>query len=71
MGHFSRECRQPRNHDNRSWNQDNSRRTVNVEETPHKAMVTIDGVGFNWSYMAEDEVPTNMALMPFSDSVVY
>nr|GEZ46511.1 hypothetical protein [Tanacetum cinerariifolium] len=31
-------------------------------------MVAIDGVGFDWSYMAEDEVPTNMALMAFSDS---
>nr|GEU82288.1 putative ribonuclease H-like domain-containing protein [Tanacetum cinerariifolium] len=33
-----------------------------------KAMVAIDGVGFDWSYMAEDEVPTNMALMAFLDS---
>nr|GFA17657.1 hypothetical protein [Tanacetum cinerariifolium] len=56
---------QPRNQDSRSWNQDSSRRTVNVEETPHKAMVAIDGVGFDWSYMAEDDVPTNMALMDF------
>nr|GEV77065.1 hypothetical protein [Tanacetum cinerariifolium] len=51
-------------------NQDSSRRTVNVEETPPKAMVSIDGVGFDWSYMAEDEVPTNMALMAFSDSKI-
>nr|GEX59147.1 hypothetical protein [Tanacetum cinerariifolium] len=43
-------------------------KTVNVEETPPKAMVAIDGVGFDWSYMAEDEVPTNIALMAFSDS---
>nr|GEV21565.1 hypothetical protein [Tanacetum cinerariifolium] len=49
-------------------NQDSSKRTVNVEETPPKAMVAIDGVGFDWSYMAEDEVPTNMDLMAFSDS---
>nr|GEV05349.1 retrotransposon protein, putative, Ty3-gypsy subclass [Tanacetum cinerariifolium] len=35
-----------------------------------KAMVAIDGVGFEWSYMAEDEVPTNMALMAFSDSEI-
>nr|GFA47641.1 hypothetical protein [Tanacetum cinerariifolium] len=71
MGHFSRECRQPRNQDSRSWNQDRFRRTVNVEKTPPKAMVAIDGVGFNWSYMAEDEIPINMALMAFSDSEVY
>nr|GEY39198.1 hypothetical protein [Tanacetum cinerariifolium] len=48
--------------------QDSSRRTVNVEETPPKAMVAIDGVGFDWSYMVVDEVPRNMALMAFSDS---
>nr|GEW16516.1 hypothetical protein [Tanacetum cinerariifolium] len=71
MGHFSRECRQPRNQDSKSWNQDSSRRTVNVEDTPPKAMVAIDGVGFDWSYMAKDEVLTNMVLMAFSDSGVY
>ncbi|GKE06486.1 hypothetical protein Tco_1398504 [Tanacetum coccineum] len=48
-------------------NQDSSRRTVNVEETSSKAMVAIDGAGFDWSYMEDDEVPTNMALMAFSD----
>nr|GEX35242.1 hypothetical protein [Tanacetum cinerariifolium] len=49
-------------------NQDSSKKTVNVEDTSSKAMVVIDGVGFNWSYMADEEVPTNMALMDFSDS---
>ncbi|GJZ87984.1 putative ribonuclease H-like domain-containing protein [Tanacetum coccineum] len=57
-----------RNQDSRNRNQDNSRRTVNVEETSSKAMLAIDGAGFDWSYMADDEVPTNMALMAFSDS---
>ncbi|GKF22407.1 hypothetical protein Tco_0074729, partial [Tanacetum coccineum] len=47
----------------RNMNQDNSRRTLNVEETSSKAMLAIDGVGFDWSYMADDEVPTNMTLM--------
>nr|GFC82424.1 hypothetical protein [Tanacetum cinerariifolium] len=28
----------------------------------------IDGAGFDWSYMADGEVPTNTALMAFSDS---
>nr|GEW57955.1 reverse transcriptase domain-containing protein [Tanacetum cinerariifolium] len=45
--------------------QDSSRRTMNEDEIPPKAMVAIDGVGFDWSYMAKDEVPTNMALMAF------
>ncbi|GJX45573.1 ribonuclease H-like domain-containing protein, partial [Tanacetum coccineum] len=71
MGHFARECRGPRNQDIQNRNQDSSRRTVNVEETSSKAMVAIDGAGFDWSYMEDDEVPTNMALMAFSDSEVH
>ncbi|GKE29135.1 ribonuclease H-like domain-containing protein [Tanacetum coccineum] len=43
LGHFARECRGPRNQDCRNWNQDSSRRTVNVEETSSKAMLAIDG----------------------------
>ncbi|GJR48815.1 putative ribonuclease H-like domain-containing protein [Tanacetum coccineum] len=39
MGHFARECRNPRNQES-----------------------------FDWSFMAEEEVSTNMALMAFSDS---
>ncbi|GJV67039.1 hypothetical protein Tco_1482548 [Tanacetum coccineum] len=52
-------------------NQDSSRRTLNVEETSSKAMLAIDGTGFDWSYMADDDVLTNMALMAFSDSEVH
>ncbi|GJT56538.1 putative ribonuclease H-like domain-containing protein [Tanacetum coccineum] len=75
LGHFARECRNPRSQESRARSydqgnrsQDNSRRTVNVEDTSSKAIVAIDGAGFDWSYMAEEEVPTNMALMAFSDS---
>ncbi|GJS55558.1 putative ribonuclease H-like domain-containing protein [Tanacetum coccineum] len=68
MGHFARECRGPRNQDSRNRNQDSSRRTIIVEETSSKAMVAIDGAGFDWSYMVDDEVPTNMALIYFSDT---
>ncbi|GJY32171.1 ribonuclease H-like domain-containing protein [Tanacetum coccineum] len=67
MGHFVREYRGPRNQDNRNRNQDSSRRTVNVEETSSKAMVAIDGAGFDWSFMTDEKVPTKMALMAFSD----
>ncbi|GKC07119.1 ribonuclease H-like domain-containing protein [Tanacetum coccineum] len=56
MGHFARECRGPRNQDSKNRNQDSSRRAVNVEETSSKAMVAIDGAGFDWSYMADEEV---------------
>ncbi|GJT07985.1 hypothetical protein Tco_0842447 [Tanacetum coccineum] len=45
-----------------------NKRTVNMEEISSKAIVAIDGAGFDWSYMADDEVPINMALIGFSDS---
>ncbi|GJU09241.1 ribonuclease H-like domain-containing protein [Tanacetum coccineum] len=63
LRHFARECRNPRS-------QDSSRRIVNVEESSSKAMLAIDGSGFDWSYMADDEASTNFALMAFSDSEV-
>ncbi|GKC36787.1 ribonuclease H-like domain-containing protein, partial [Tanacetum coccineum] len=68
IGHFVRECKGPSNQDSRNRNQDSSRRTVNVEETSSKGMVAIDRSGFDSSYMADDEVPTNMALMALLDS---
>nr|GEY67391.1 ribonuclease H-like domain-containing protein [Tanacetum cinerariifolium] len=49
-------------------NQDSSRKTVIVEDTSSKAMVAIDRASFDWSYMSDDEVPINMAIMAFSDS---
>ncbi|GJR66105.1 ribonuclease H-like domain-containing protein [Tanacetum coccineum] len=54
MGYFAREYRGPRNQDSRNRNQDNSRRTVNVEETSSKAMLAINRAGFDWSYMADE-----------------
>nr|GEY95145.1 putative ribonuclease H-like domain-containing protein [Tanacetum cinerariifolium] len=45
-----------------------SRKTVNVEDTSSKAMVVINGAGFDWSYIADDEALTNMTLMAFSHS---
>ncbi|GKC10216.1 ribonuclease H-like domain-containing protein, partial [Tanacetum coccineum] len=75
LGHFARECRGPRHQDNRSRSQDfrnksqeSSKKSVIVEETSPTAMIAFDGGGFDWSYMAEEEAPTNMALMAFSDS---
>ncbi|GJX92589.1 hypothetical protein Tco_0347175 [Tanacetum coccineum] len=46
-----KECKGPRNQDNMSRNQDSSRRTINVEEISSKAMLAIDGAGFDWSFM--------------------
>ncbi|GJY19209.1 ribonuclease H-like domain-containing protein [Tanacetum coccineum] len=71
MRHFARECRGAMNQKSRARNQDNSRRTVNVEDISSKAMVAIDEAGFDWSYMADEEVPTNLAFMAFSDSEVH
>nr|GEW46302.1 hypothetical protein [Tanacetum cinerariifolium] len=70
-GHFSRECRVPMNQENKTRNQETTIRTVNVEDMSSKEMVAIDGVGFDWSYMADDEATTNMAFMAFSDSETY
>ncbi|GJV55743.1 hypothetical protein Tco_1456748 [Tanacetum coccineum] len=41
---------------------------VHVEETFFQSHGAIEEAGFDWSYMADEEVPTNMALMDFSDS---
>nr|GEW34280.1 reverse transcriptase [Tanacetum cinerariifolium] len=45
MGHFARECKSPRNQDSGTRNQDSSRKTINVEDTSSKEIVTIDGAG--------------------------
>ncbi|GJW21293.1 putative ribonuclease H-like domain-containing protein [Tanacetum coccineum] len=71
MGHFARECRAPRNKEGQFRYQDNTRNQGNNEDTSSKAMLAIDGVGFDWSDMAEEQVQTNMALMAFLDSKVY
>ncbi|GJX67075.1 ribonuclease H-like domain-containing protein [Tanacetum coccineum] len=60
----------PRSKEGQFRNQDNTRKQGNNEDTL-KAMLAIDGVGFDWSDMAEEQVQTNMALMAFSDSEVY
>ncbi|GJZ71111.1 putative ribonuclease H-like domain-containing protein, partial [Tanacetum coccineum] len=71
LGHFARECKAPRSKEGQFRNQDNIRKQGNNEDTSSKAMLAIDGVGIDWSDMAEEQVQTNMALMAFSDSEVY
>ncbi|GKF01030.1 ribonuclease H-like domain-containing protein [Tanacetum coccineum] len=46
LEHFATECRNPKSQENKSRNQDSSRRTMNVEEASTKAMLAIDGTGF-------------------------
>ncbi|GJW50782.1 integrase, catalytic region, zinc finger, CCHC-type containing protein [Tanacetum coccineum] len=55
MGHFARECRAPRNKEGQFRNQDNTRKQGNNEDTSSKEMLAIDGVGFDWSDMAEEQ----------------
>ncbi|GJV07062.1 hypothetical protein Tco_1344718 [Tanacetum coccineum] len=57
--------------ESKNWNQEGSRKTVHVEDTSAKAVIAIDWAGFDWSFMKEEEVPTNMALMALSDSQVH
>ncbi|GJX88885.1 hypothetical protein Tco_0340899 [Tanacetum coccineum] len=40
-------------------------------ESSSKAMLAIDGAGFYWIFMGEEDVPANFALMAFSDSEVF
>ncbi|GJU02552.1 putative ribonuclease H-like domain-containing protein [Tanacetum coccineum] len=60
--------RAPRNKEGQFKYQDNTRKQGNNEDTSSKAMLAIDGVGFYWSDMAEEQVQTNMDLMAFSES---
>nr|GEX76770.1 ribonuclease H-like domain-containing protein [Tanacetum cinerariifolium] len=53
MGHFTRECRAPRSQDR--GRRDNYKQGSKVEEQAPKALMAIDEVGWDWSYMANDE----------------
>ncbi|GJU66973.1 ribonuclease H-like domain-containing protein [Tanacetum coccineum] len=64
-GHFARECRAPKNQENK--NRENTRRVVPVETTTSNALVSCDGSGYDWSDQAE-EGPTNFALMAYSST---
>ncbi|GJU58107.1 retrovirus-related pol polyprotein from transposon TNT 1-94 [Tanacetum coccineum] len=62
-GHFARECRAPRNQDNK--NKESSRRSVPVETSTSTALVSYDGLGrYDWSDQAEEG--PNYALMAYS-----
>nr|GEX64359.1 hypothetical protein [Tanacetum cinerariifolium] len=53
MGHFARECRAPRNQER--GRRDTYKQGSKAEEQTPKALMTIDGVGWDWSYMENDE----------------
>ncbi|GJX98983.1 retrovirus-related pol polyprotein from transposon TNT 1-94 [Tanacetum coccineum] len=77
MGHFTRECRAPRNQGNRNGDvryksRDNTRRTVPVETSDalvvqDNALIVQDGLGYDWSYIAQDEL-TEFALMAYTSN---
>ncbi|GKE44117.1 ribonuclease H-like domain-containing protein, partial [Tanacetum coccineum] len=74
-GHFARECRASRNQGNRNGdagyrNMDNTRRTVPIETSDalvveDNALIMQDGLGYDWSYIAQDE-PTEFSLMAYT-----
>nr|GFC06742.1 ribonuclease H-like domain-containing protein [Tanacetum cinerariifolium] len=69
MGHFVRECRAPRNQER--GRRDTYRQGSKAEEQSLKALMAIDKVGWDWSYMSNNEedhalvaeAPTEFALM--------
>nr|GEY54652.1 hypothetical protein [Tanacetum cinerariifolium] len=76
MGHFAKECREPISQ-NRG-KRESYKQGPKEEEPAPKALMAIDGIGWDWSYMdneeqnhalvADNEVPTEFALMAKSSS---
>nr|GFB22509.1 hypothetical protein [Tanacetum cinerariifolium] len=70
MGHFARECRAPKSQER--GRKESYRQGFKAEENSSKALIAIDGMGWDWSYMANEEdhalfaneeTPTEFALM--------
>nr|GEU59013.1 hypothetical protein [Tanacetum cinerariifolium] len=76
MGHFARECRAPRSQDR--GKRESYKQGPKEEEPAPKALIAIDDIGWDWSYMAneeenralvaDDEVPTEFAFIAKSSS---
>ncbi|GJT29977.1 ribonuclease H-like domain-containing protein [Tanacetum coccineum] len=76
-GHFTRECKAPRNQWNRNEDagyrsRDNTRRTIPVETSDalvvqDNALIVQDKLGYDWSYIAQDE-PTEFAHMAYTSN---
>ncbi|GJW81588.1 hypothetical protein Tco_0145563 [Tanacetum coccineum] len=65
-GHFARECRAPRNQENK--NRENTRSVIPVEITTSNALISCDGLGdYDWSDQAEEGL-INFALMAYSST---
>nr|GEU56799.1 hypothetical protein [Tanacetum cinerariifolium] len=76
MGHFARECRAPRSQDR--GRRESYKQGSKEEEPAPKVLMAIDGIGWDWSYMANEEenhalvandkAPTEFVLMAKSSS---
>nr|GEX43112.1 hypothetical protein [Tanacetum cinerariifolium] len=53
MGHFARECRAPRSQERAR--KESYRQGSKAKEKSSKALMAIDGIGWDWSYMANEE----------------
>nr|GFB09490.1 hypothetical protein [Tanacetum cinerariifolium] len=53
MGHFARECRAPRSQER--VKKESYRQGSKAEEKSSKALMAIHGIGWDWSYMANEE----------------
>nr|GFB31427.1 hypothetical protein [Tanacetum cinerariifolium] len=78
MGHFVRECRAPRSQER--GRKESYRQGSKAEEKSLKALVAIDGMGWDWIYMANEEdralvadgkAPTEFALMANIENKVF
>nr|GFC73966.1 hypothetical protein [Tanacetum cinerariifolium] len=78
LGHLARECRAPRSQER--VRKVNYRQGSKAEEKSSKALMAIDGVGWDWSYMANEEdhalvadgeTPTEFALMANNENKVF
>nr|GFA82794.1 ribonuclease H-like domain-containing protein [Tanacetum cinerariifolium] len=78
MNHFARECRAPRSQER--GKKESYRQGSKAEEISSKALMAIDGVEWDWSYMtnkedhalvADEEAPTEFALMANTKSKVF
>nr|GEU36772.1 putative ribonuclease H-like domain-containing protein [Tanacetum cinerariifolium] len=65
--HFARECRALKNQENRE--REYGRKTMPVENPTKNALIAQDEIGgYDWSYQAKEEHPTNYALMALTSS---
>nr|GEV85188.1 hypothetical protein [Tanacetum cinerariifolium] len=79
MGHFARECRAPKSQER--GRKESYRQGSKAKEKTLKSLMAIDGVGWDWSYMANEgedhalvadrEVPSEFALMANTESKVF